>query len=87
MRPKDSRLNVVVVVEAPVAPAANAVVVASRFRPSPLLIHARSLAIGCSGNRKPAAPPTLGAPVERGMASWHGPKFNGKRTASGERYE
>jgi rare lipoprotein A len=45
------------------------------------------LAIGCSGNRKPAAPPTLGVPLERGIASWYGPKFNGKLTASGERYD
>jgi rare lipoprotein A len=46
------------------------------------------LAVACSGNRKPAsAPPTLGVPVERGIASWYGPKFNGKRTASGERYD
>jgi rare lipoprotein A len=45
------------------------------------------LAIGCSGNRKPAAPPTLGVPLERGIASWYGPKFNGRTTASGERYD
>lgn len=47
------------------------------------------LAVACSGNRKPAssAPPTLGVPIERGVASWYGPKFNGKRTASGERYD
>ena len=45
------------------------------------------LAMACSGNRKPAAPPTLGLPIERGVASWYGPKFNGKMTASGERYD
>jgi rare lipoprotein A len=46
------------------------------------------LAVACSGNRKPtSAPPTLGVPIERGVASWYGPKFNGKRTASGERYD
>jgi rare lipoprotein A len=45
------------------------------------------LAIGCAGNRKPAAAPTLGVPLERGIASWYGPKFNGKLTASGERYD
>ncbi len=46
------------------------------------------LAVACSGNRQPAvAPPTLGAPLERGIASWYGPKFNGKMTASGERYD
>jgi rare lipoprotein A len=86
MRPNDSRLDLVVVVEAPVAPAANAVVVATRLALVAVLL-CQILAIGCSGNRKPAAPPTLGAPVERGMASWYGPKFNGKRTANGERYD
>ncbi|HEY0513413.1 MAG TPA: septal ring lytic transglycosylase RlpA family protein [Thermoanaerobaculia bacterium] len=45
------------------------------------------LAMACSGNRKPAAPPTLGVPLERGIASWYGPKFNGRMTASGERYD
>lgn len=46
------------------------------------------LAVACSGNRQPAsAPPTLGLPLERGIASWYGPKFNGKMTASGERYD
>ncbi len=46
------------------------------------------LATACSGNRKPAsAPPTLGVPMERGVASWYGPKFNGRMTASGERYD
>lgn len=45
------------------------------------------LAIGCAGNRKPTATPTLGIPLERGIASWYGPKFNGRLTASGERYD
>ncbi|HET9209650.1 MAG TPA: septal ring lytic transglycosylase RlpA family protein [Thermoanaerobaculia bacterium] len=46
------------------------------------------LAAACSGNRQPTvAPPTFGVPVERGIASWYGPKFNGKMTASGERYD
>jgi rare lipoprotein A len=46
------------------------------------------LAVACSGNRQPnVAPPTLGAPLERGIASWYGPKFNGRMTASGERYD
>ena len=25
-------------------------------------------------------------PAERGLASWYGPRFHGKRTASGERF-
>jgi rare lipoprotein A len=53
-----------------------------------VLLLAQLLAIACSGNRKPAsAPPTLGVPIERGIASWYGPKFNGRMTASGERYD
>ena len=73
MRPrKDSRL----------------VVVLSRVAVAVLLLT-QLLAIACSGNRKPAAAPptTLGVPIERGVASWYGPKFNGKLTASGERYD
>lgn len=46
------------------------------------------LAVACSGSRRPTvAPPTLGVPLERGIASWYGPKFNGRMTASGERYD
>ena len=52
-----------------------------------VLILCQILAIACSSNRKPATPPTLGVPVERGIASWYGPKFNGRMTASGERYD
>ena len=73
MRPrKDSRLVVVVLPR----------VAFSAF----LLVEL--LAAACSGNRQPTvAPPTLGVPLERGIASWYGPKFNGKMTASGERYD
>jgi rare lipoprotein A len=61
------------------------VVIGVRVAVSVLLLP---LAVACSGNRKPAsAPPTLGVPIERGIASWYGPKFNGKRTANGERYD
>jgi rare lipoprotein A len=72
MRPrKDSRL----------------VVVLSRVAFAVFLL-AQLLAVACSGNRKPSsAPPTLGVPVERGIASWYGPKFNGRQTANGERYD
>jgi rare lipoprotein A len=51
------------------------------------LLLAQLLAVACSGNRKPSAPPTLGIPFERGIASWYGPKFHGRTTASGERYD
>lgn len=45
------------------------------------------LLAACSGNRKASTVPTVDIPVERGIASWYGPKFNGRRTASGERYD
>lgn len=45
------------------------------------------LAVACSNNRKTTAPTSLGVPFERGIASWYGPKFHGRRTASGERYD
>ncbi len=60
--------------------------------PSPLLLAAlllcQLLAVACSGHRKPAtASPSLGVPFERGIASWYGSKFHGRRTACGERYD
>ena len=46
------------------------------------------LATACSNNRsKPAGPTSLGVPVQRGIASWYGPRFHGRRTANGERYD
>ena len=45
------------------------------------------LLAACSGNRKTSTVPTVELPIERGIASWYGPKFNGRRTASGERYD
>jgi len=52
-------------------------------------LGAAVLAGGCAGRRPPdvappAAPPTR---VLEGIASWYGPKFHGKRTASGERFD
>ena len=54
-----------------------------------LLFAQLLLTAACSGNRKPSssAPPTFGVPIERGVASWYGPRFNGKQTANGERYD
>jgi len=51
-----------------------------------VLVLCQLLAVGCSNNRKPAGPTSLGVPIERGIASWYGPKFHGRATASGERY-
>src|SRR3954454_16111441 len=45
------------------------------------------LLAACSGNRKTSTVPSMGLPMERGIASWYGLKFNGRRTASGERYD
>jgi rare lipoprotein A len=51
-----------------------------------VLLLCQLLAVACSNNRKPAAPTSLGVPIERGIASWYGPRFHGRATASGERY-
>lgn len=52
-----------------------------------VLLLCQLLSVACSGNRKAAVPPTMGVPIERGIASWYGPRFHGKTTASGERYD
>lgn len=65
---------------------------ARRFSSSSVLVALAALqllAVACSNNRRPVAPvnPTDGQLVQRGMASWYGPKFHGRRTANGERYD
>ncbi|HEX4965283.1 MAG TPA: septal ring lytic transglycosylase RlpA family protein [Thermoanaerobaculia bacterium] len=45
------------------------------------------LLTGCSNHPKPSVAPGVGLPLQRGLASWYGPKFQGRRTASGERYD
>lgn len=53
-----------------------------------LLASAALVSPACTGNHRPATPATgAGSAFSRGMASWYGPKFNGRRTASGERYD
>ncbi|MES1240363.1 MAG: septal ring lytic transglycosylase RlpA family protein [Acidobacteriota bacterium] len=45
------------------------------------------LTVACSVNRRPDdGVPGLGRPLESGVASWYGPGFQGRRTASGEKY-
>lgn len=45
------------------------------------------LTVACSVNRRPNdGAPSLGRPLESGMASWYGPGFQGRRTANGEKY-
>ncbi|HEX9942850.1 MAG TPA: septal ring lytic transglycosylase RlpA family protein [Thermoanaerobaculia bacterium] len=51
-----------------------------------VLLLCQLLAVACSNSRKPSSPASLGVPIERGIASWYGPKFHGRATASGERY-
>lgn len=52
-----------------------------------LLAGAALVSAACSGNHRPATSANAGPPIERGAASWYGPKFDGHRTASGERYD
>jgi rare lipoprotein A len=48
------------------------------------LLLALAVHLGCSSVRQPAAAPQV---IESGRASWYGPKFHGRRTANGERYD
>jgi rare lipoprotein A len=62
------------------APAATAGLVASAL-----------LSAGCAGSHGPATLPrsagNAGTPIARGTASWYGPGFDRRPTASGERYD
>ncbi|MBZ0144919.1 MAG: septal ring lytic transglycosylase RlpA family protein [Rhodocyclaceae bacterium] len=49
----------------------------------PALLLALVVSACASGARRPGAGPV----IERGIASWYGPGFHGKHTASGERYD
>jgi rare lipoprotein A (peptidoglycan hydrolase) len=54
-----------------------------------LLASAALVSAACSGNPHPVPAPAqpFGGAVVHGMASWYGPGFDGRRTASGERYD
>lgn len=54
-----------------------------RIGPTPLLLVAALVAAGCASTRSARN----GVAVERGVASWYGPGFHGRYTASGERYD
>lgn len=47
------------------------------------------LSVSCTANRRavPVPEPSLRSPLERGVASWYGPGFHGRRTANGERFD
>ncbi len=49
----------------------------------PALLLALAVSACASGARRSDSGPV----IERGIASWYGPGFHGKRTASGERYD
>ena len=52
-----------------------------------LLASAALVSAACSGNHHPVTTPSTAGPVSHGMASWYGSKFDGRRTANGERYD
>ncbi|MEO8277194.1 MAG: septal ring lytic transglycosylase RlpA family protein [Thermoanaerobaculia bacterium] len=56
-------------------------------RPLLLLAGALALAIGTDGCASSGRHAPLSGGVERGVASWYGPGFDGRMTASGERYD
>lgn len=45
------------------------------------------LTTGCSAHKQPATPKANPLAIGRGVASWYGPNFDGRRTANGERYD
>jgi|GEM_PF-856449 len=52
-----------------------------------LLASAALVSAACSGNHHPVTPGPSTSPISRGTASWYGSKFDGRRTANGERYD
>ncbi|NIR30719.1 MAG: septal ring lytic transglycosylase RlpA family protein [Gammaproteobacteria bacterium] len=55
-------------------------------RPEPRSRHGNPRSYVVKGKRYYTLPTARGY-VERGIASWYGPKFHGRRTSSGERYD
>ncbi len=52
-----------------------------------ILASAALVSAACSANHHPVSPAPAAGSFARGTASWYGPKFDGHRTASGERYD
>lgn len=58
----------------------------NRSRAAVALVAFCALLTGCSANRRPETRPSGVRPLEKGIASWYGTQFHGRRTASGERF-
>jgi rare lipoprotein A len=43
--------------------------------------------LGCAGKPAPMTASELNGYAEKGIASWYGKKYHGRRTANGERYD
>lgn len=52
-----------------------------------LLLTLSLLGSACGGRHLPRDTPRLADYTERGLASWYGKKFHGRRTANGERFD
>ena len=61
----------------------------SEHRSARALVASLALALGCASHRPaPVVPvPVTAAPSDVVTASWYGPGFHGRRTASGERFD
>jgi rare lipoprotein A len=57
-----------------------------RARPAPGLLVLLSLLLAVAAGCRSAGPP-IGEVIDHGKASWYGPGFHGRRTASGERFD
>lgn len=59
-----------------------------RFASALVLALALSATVACGGKRTPSPTrPAAHGHTQKGLASWYGPGFHGKQTASGERYD
>ena len=54
--------------------------------PVPIVIVAAALSSACGSRRAKVIVPRIGS-AERGVASWYGPGYHGRPTASGEIYD
>jgi len=62
----------------------------SEHRRARAIVASLALVLGCTTHRSaplPAPPPSSAATSQVATASWYGPGFHGRRTASGERFD